>query len=429
MKQTMTVAKQVLMKNLKSWGYYLMVFGPLIFMVIVGLIVYFVSRDAEVESSGAEIAVVSQSQEVNQFYTVLDDPAQEVRYTDEYHNIEEATEAISNEEVNGILEIQLEDSTVDATLYHEGELIQYQPAIDQVLSQLQMISRSSALDISQEDLASLSEPVVADWQSLDVLDESLTADDEMGTDFAALGIAYAINIGLFIFIMFYSGIIAQEIATEKGSRVMEVILSSITASQHFFGKLIGILGMIVIHVAIYVVGGFLAWEFVIKEEWKEMLNEIVNFDEILGEMLLVAVVLSILAFIMYSVISAFLGSLASKTEDANKVMTPLVFTALIGFYIGLFSMNGMTDNLLVRITSFVPLWTPLVMPFRMAANTVSTMEVWLAIIGTALFTVLITWLALVFYRSNVLVYSSEGMINLIKRSWKINKGNRQAKQS
>ena len=119
---------------------------------------------------------------------------------------------------------------------------------------------------------------------------------------------------------------------------------------------------------------------------------------------------------MYMFIAAFLGSLITKTEDINKAATPLSLIVMLGFYIGLFAM-AQPENTVVVITSFVPLLTPFVMPFRIATDTVSGLHVWLALGGSALFTVLLAYISLIFYRANVLIYSDTNFINTLKQSW------------
>ena len=119
---------------------------------------------------------------------------------------------------------------------------------------------------------------------------------------------------------------------------------------------------------------------------------------------------------MYMFIAAFLGSLITKTEDINKAATPLSLIVMLGFYIGLFAM-AQSESTIVVISSSVPLLTPFVMPFRIATNTVSNLHVWLSLGGSALFTVLLAYISLIFYRANVLIYSDTNFINTIKQSW------------
>src|SRR5699024_12531187 len=98
------------------------------------------------------------------------------------------------------------------------------------------------------------------------------------------------------------------------------------------------------------------------------------------------------------------------------MITPIIFLALGGFYIGMFALNS-TNNSLVRITSQIPLFTPFIMPFRVAAVTVSSTEIAISIVVSVLFMAFVLWFSLLFYLSNVLLYSYKGMVNVFKRSF------------
>ena len=119
---------------------------------------------------------------------------------------------------------------------------------------------------------------------------------------------------------------------------------------------------------------------------------------------------------MFMFIAAFLGSLITKTEDINRAATPLSLIVVLGFYIGLFAM-AQPENIVVVVSSFIPLLTPFVMPFRIATNTVSNFHVWLSIGGSVLFTVILAYVSLIFYRANVLIYSDTNFVNTLKQSW------------
>ncbi len=429
MSHILTVAKQVFMKNIKSWGFYLMVFGPVIFMVIVGFVGSYMNDDSPSMFSDDDktVALVTNNDQVYPYFESLNNEESPVSITDEYSSVEDAVAAYDSEDIDGIIEVEMNESDINATLHHNNDISQYQPVFQEILSQIQFMNRAAELELSQEEMQLMTEPVMIAEEEIETEAEAEAANDDI--DFTKLGGAYIVNFVLFIFILFYSSMITEEIATEKGSRVMEVILSSITATEHFIGKLLGLMFTIIVHLLLYVLVGTIAYFIFVDEEMLDFIRQFINFQDLFQEFIGIALVLSVIGLILYAVISAFLGSLATKTEDANKVMSPLIMVAMLGFYLGLFAMMGNADNALIQYGSYIPFWTPLVMPFRIATNSVGTLELWLAIGGTALFTVFITWLSLLFYRSNVLVYSSENIMNQLKRSWSINQSNRKAKKS
>lgn len=65
----------------------------------------------------------------------------------------------------------------------------------------------------------------------------------------------------------YSSITAQEIASEKGTKIMEIIFSSATAAKYFFGKILGIFGVIATQFIIYVAGGWATYHWALKAKF------------------------------------------------------------------------------------------------------------------------------------------------------------------
>ena len=108
--------------------------------------------------------------------------------------------------------------------------------------------RAQALDIAPEEAMHLSEAVNL------VVQEVMPSEDNPDS-FAPImskGLAIISNSVIFFFVLIYVGFIVEEIAREKGSRVMEILLSSVSATEQFFGKLLGMLGLIFLHTVIYV---------------------------------------------------------------------------------------------------------------------------------------------------------------------------------
>lgn len=68
------------------------------------------------------------------------------------------------------------------------------------------------------------------------IEDGAIVDEDDLANIIAIASAYFINIVIMMFIMFYASTVIEEIAREKGTRMMEVILSSTTATTHFFGN-------------------------------------------------------------------------------------------------------------------------------------------------------------------------------------------------
>lgn len=402
--------KDTFIKNVKSVSFITMLLSPIILLAIIAGIVYFATQ-SDSEAPEVEIAVISEDPSIAQMLVESDET---LAIADEVTTVEEARDALGNDEISGYLEVNWEDDQLNGSLTHDG-LDNHIPIIEQVLTNTQVLVRASELNVTPEQLQSLNEPVVLDTQVVSVDEGEVVEEDSLERGIQ-IGSAYVINIVILMFIMFYASTVIEEVAGEKGTRMMEVILSSTTATTHFFGKLIGVFLVMLVHILFYVIVGFGAYTYFKDHELVVSLIGDMDIGAILVDFLEFSSVFLIIGVIMYMFIAAFLGSLITKTEDINRAATPLSLLVVLGFYIGLFAMTQ-PENSIVIISSFVPLMTPFVMPFRIATGTVSDLHVWLSLGGTVLFVGLLAYISLIFYRANVLIYSDTNFINTIKQSW------------
>lgn len=402
--------KDTFIKNVTSFGFITMLLSPLILIGIVGVIIYF-AANSDSTTQDVNLAVLSEDTSITQ---ILEQSDESLNIITDIETEEEAREELGNETIDGYLVVDWEENQLIASITHEG-LDNQLPMIEQVLTSAQTLMRASELNLTAEQLQSLNEPVVLEEQSVSI-DEGEIVDKDSLEQGIQVGSAYVINIVVLMFIMFYASTVIEEVAGEKGTRMMEVILSSTTATTHFFGKIIGVFLVMLLHVAVYAVAGFAAFQYFKGHEFIQPFIEGIDIGAILVDFLEFSSVFLIIGVVMYMFIAAFLGSLITKTEDINKAATPLSLIVMLGFYIGLFAM-AQPESTIVVISSFVPLLTPFVMPFRIATDTVSNLHVWLSLGGSALFTVLLAYISLIFYRANVLIYSDTNFINTIKQSW------------
>ena len=74
-------------------------------------------------------------------------------------------------------------------------------------------------------------------------------------------VAGGLGMLLYMILIFYSSITAQEVASEKGTKIMEVVFSSIKATDYFFARMLGLFGVIFTHIFVYVIGLVAVWIF------------------------------------------------------------------------------------------------------------------------------------------------------------------------
>lgn len=403
--------KDTFLKILKSVSFLVMLLSPIVLIGIISAIAYFAS---EFESGMEDITLAVLTDDPS-IVAMLEEGEVPLNIDKEIQTEEEAREQLIAEELDGYLEVSWEGNNLNADLTYTGRMETHILIIEQILTSMQSFFRASELNLSPQEVQSLQEPVVLDSQIVSVANDEIVEEDGKEREIQ-LGSAYFINIVILMFITFYATTIIEEIAGEKGTRMMEVILSSTTATTHFFGKLIGVFLVMIIHIIAYIIIGIGAYQYFKDFEFVRSYIGDMDVAAIIVDFLEFSSIFLVIGVIMFMFIAAFFGSLITKTEDINRAATPLSLITVLGFYIGLFAIVQ-PESPIVVIASFVPLLTPFVMPFRVATDTVSNLHVWLSIGGATLFTVALAWVSLLFYRANVLIYSDTNFINTIKQSW------------
>ncbi len=228
---------------------------------------------------------------------------------------------------------------------------------------------------------------------------------------------YVMIFALYMVILLYGQMVATNVATEKSSRAMELLITSAKPVSMMFGKVIAscIAGLIQL-VAIF--GTALVCFNLNKEYWAG--NPIVaSIFDMPVDLFLYMLVFFILGFFIYAFMYGAIGSTASKLEDINTGVMPITLLFVAAFLIVMFSMSaGEVDTLVMKICSFIPFTSPMAMFTRLAMSTVPAYEVILSIVILIGSAVGIGILAAKIYRVGVLLYGTSPKISSILKALK-----------
>ena len=403
------ITKDVYRKNVRSISFIIMLLVP--FIAAAGLyIINQVTDNATEEGDTIGVVVQGDSDLLNtvEVQTVLDSMTV-------LNSKEQGEEQLKEEEIDGLLLLSVEKEQINGEFYSSNTMPQVTMALNQQLNQLQSSLRAKALGLSEEEVASLNASVPFSVQKI-----TFNENGEMNTeeDFTSirLVVGMATTILLFIFIVTYASIIAQEIASEKGTRIMEVILSSVSARSHFYGKLAGILLVALTQIVVYAVSIGLGFYWLKNNSTVQAFLAEFSIRDILGEFLVYTLLYLILGILIYAVLAALCGSLVSKVEDVSKAILPVTYLYLAGYMTGLRLGLAHPDHLVIRVTSFIPFFSSYTMPIRLANNFVSTGEVLLSLMILVLSIVGLIIFSERMYKANVLVYNDNGIFAALKQS-------------
>lgn len=322
----------------------------------------------------------------------------------DYKDEASAQEAVKDEKIKGYLTIDQEGSVFKAVYHGETSLESgIKLAVTTKLNELQYQLNRSEAHLSQEQEQHLAQTI----QFSEQIDESKESKKMVQT-FAAAGLGFF----LYMILITYASVTAQEVASEKGTKIMEVVFSSIRASYYFYARMIALLLVILTHIGIYVVGGLGAILF-----FKDM-PILANSGILshLGEAFSVNTLLFVLvSLFMYVVLAAFLGSMVSRPEDAGKALSPLMILIIAGF-VGVTALGAAGDNLILKIGSYIPFISTFFMPFRAINGYANSIEAWISLAITVVFAVTATAFIGRMYASLVLQTDDLGIWKTFKRA-------------
>ena len=387
--------KETYLRHVKSWSFFFMVISPFLFLALsVGI--GFLQGSSMAKNS--KIAVV----------TTVPSVEEGLKGTNginfDYKDEASAQAAIKDEKIKGYLTIDQEDSVLKAVYHGETSLeTGIKLAVTNKLNELQYQLNRSAANLSQEQEKRLSQTV----DFTEKIDES-KENKKIVQTIAAAGLGFF----LYMILITYASVTAQEVASEKGTKIMEVVFSSIRASHYFYARMLALLLVILTHIGIYVVGG-LAAILLFKDIPILAQSGILNH---LGEAFSLNTLLFVLvSLFMYVVLAAFLGSMVSRPEDSGKALSPLMILIIAGF-VGVTALGAAGDNLVLKIGSYIPFISTFFMPFRAINGYASDLEAWISLAITVVFAVTATAFIGRMYASLVLQTDDLGIWKTFKRA-------------
>lgn len=228
---------------------------------------------------------------------------------------------------------------------------------------------------------------------------------------------YIMIFALYMVIMLYGQMVATNVATEKSSRAMELLVTSVNPNSMLFGKVFA--SCVAGFLQLFAVFGTAILCFNLNRS--SLSNPIItSIFDMPVDLFVYMLVFFVLGFLIFAFMYAALGSMATKLEDINTLVTPISFLFIIGFMVVIFSMTGGdVDTLLMKVCSYIPFTSPMAMFTRIAMGTVAWYEIMISIALLIVSTLGIGVLSAKIYRAGVLLYGmTPSFSNVIKTVFK-----------
>ncbi len=203
-----------------------------------------------------------------------------------------------------------------------------------------------------------------------------------GVDESAQVVAVISVILMFVAIIAYGQWLAYGVVEEKANRVAELILGALSPAQVLTAKMVSLGGLGLVQLVLVGGVGYLG----------ASLFTDIEVPPLTGSALLWVLVWFVLGYAFYGALYSAAGALAADTQEAGSAIGPLNLLPGIGYALGVIAFSAGSD-LLPRILSYIPLWTPLLMPGRVARGAAEPWEVALSIGIMVVATVLMVMIA------------------------------------
>lgn len=284
-------------------------------------------------------------------------------------------------------------------------------------------AKITAIDVTKEQMEHVTAPVeyVVEKTSFDENHNAFIEPmkENEGISFAE----YSILLGGLIFVMMIinlsGGQIANQIVTEKSTRVVEYLMINVRPLALIIGKILSSLLMVVIEFAVMIVG------FIIGNRISETLfgtsgmaseSSIVLFVKSLSQIsparFALCLVVVLLGVLFFSIIAGLAGASVSKMEEMAEGMKLYQLFLILGSYTGIavciMQMSGSVDSSVITALSIFPVSAPFILPGNLILGKISMMT---GIIGAVLLAVVTSLLymftagvyeAMIFYNGKVL---------------------------
>jgi ABC-2 type transport system permease protein len=365
------------------------------------------------------IVLVDQTKQLAQPFTqMMEKTDKHITIVQRTANEEKLRKQVLNGDVDGYLILSFGADGLPKAVFKTKSLTD-QSLADQLQSVLQQIRSQQAaqhLNLSQEQLAQLKAPV--DFHHVAV-EKQAKSEKELSQ---ARGLVYALLIIIYFAVIMYATMIATEVATEKSSRVMEILISSVSPVTHMFAKIAGVVFVGLTQLIIIFGFGYYA----IKSNLEKMSGgffDFFGFGDSSFVIMLYGLLFFILGFLLYATIAAFLGSLTSRIEDVNQMISPLTFLIVLAFMLAIFGLNN-PEAPFVTVTSFIPFFTPMLMFLRVG---MLDLPLWQTLLSIGLLIASIVILAVFgarVYKGGVLMYGRSNLLKEMKKALQLSKENK-----
>lgn len=341
-----------------------------------------------------------------------------------YDTFNEATlkKDVADDVIEGYIRFEAKDgANFPAVIYSsEDETInpELQSTLQAALQGPKTRSVVEGLTLTDEQIQEINTPVQINTQSVSKVEngESEVTSVEAGEKEAAnYVVVYALVILFFVTLMGTGNMIASEVTTEKSSRIMEILITSVSPLSQMFGKVIGMFLLGLAQIASF--GVVVAVNLMLPHNIDALASLNLDMSAIDPMLLVFGIIFYIFGYFLYAVVYAAVGSIVSRTEDLGQAIMPITMLTLAAFYIAIFSL-GAPNSTLMKVSAYIPFISPTSMIVRIGLGEPPMWEIFLSLAILFLSTLILGWLSAKIYRTGVLMYGKRPSLKELGKAMK-----------
>ena len=418
---------------------------PILFaaLCILPSVIMFMAKD-----TGKKVAVVDQSGIVMSYLVDTDAVDYEDHSTEHADSIKAHFEDLGLDVLVVVSPLDTVSKTVSVATYSPKPLsMEIKDAVRSKANDAVEDYRLAQYDIS--DLKQIMEDVKSDVSiATYTLDES--GEEKITSSEVYMIISMILSIIIYMFIAMFSGMVMQSVIEEKASRVVEVLVSSVKATELMFGKIIGVACVALtqfflwIVLTLVLVGGFSAFvgfdslmgdpaqaeqmigmtaqmggmdvaEMTSAMQEEDGLGAVLSTLKDINwvQMIVAFIIYFALGYLLYASLFAAIGSAVENEADTTQLQMPITLPLMLAFFIALYAFNA-PDSQIVWWGSMIPVTSPIVMLARIPFG-VPMWELALSIVLLVLTFGACGWLSAKIYKIGILMF---GKKTTFKDLWK-----------
>ena len=322
-------------------------------------------------------------------------PDYEVKLTDK--STEEAKQEVINDKAKFFIEVNhdLTEVTEYSKIGFSESSVREVQSIDAIVKNLR-----------QSDL--LAEQNLAPAAIAKVLNPDVKINLETVNKNGAASVIYTFVLiyALYMAITFYGSHVMNSVVTEKTSRAMEVLATSVKPNALLFGKIISTSLAGLIQIAAIIIEAFICVKISSVNNPNFPVNQIIS--NIPTQILVYMLIFFLLGFLIYSFLYGAFASTVSKIDELGSAVMPVQIIIIFTFFVTMSAINsGNADTPFNVFLSYFPFTAPMMMFTRAIISNVSTLEIILSILVLIVSTYFIGWLSARIYRVGILMYGEK----------------------